>query len=83
MTRDTRHARPALSPAPAVATPPRVVVRLHTRRSRQERWTLIGEFTSREAAWDVIVTLPSGTHVWLNDVPTPAPTSAEPRGWPE
>lgn len=58
-----------LAPAPMTTdTRPSVVIRLHTRRSRQARWELVGEFASREAAWAVLVKLPSGTHVWLNDV---------------
>ena len=78
MPRDSRHAGPPPTPAPVAVSRPRVVVRLLTRPNRQARWELVGEYVTREAAWDVLVRLPSGSY-WLNDVlggersaPTPA-----------
>jgi hypothetical protein len=68
MASDTRRVRPTPQPVPAVISRARVVIRLHTRPTRQARWRPAGEFGTREEAWDVIAKLPSGTHLWLNDV---------------
>lgn len=34
------------------------------------RWALVGEYPTRDAAWNALAAVPKGWRVWLNDVPT-------------
>jgi hypothetical protein len=53
-------------------TPP-PFIRLYAKRPKERRWKLLGEYPSRESAWDAVAAVPKGYEVWLNDVPPAKP----------
>ncbi len=61
-------------------TATRPTVRLFAKRPKDRRWKLVGEYPTREAAWNAITVVPKGFAVWLNDRPRPKKADPRPAG---
>lgn len=57
-----------------MTTTTRPTVRLYAKRPAERRWQLVGEYATRDAAWNAMAAVPKGHAVWLNDQPRPKTT---------